>query len=304
MEVELAILNYNGRCHLEHLLPTAIAEASILKHKCRVVVLDNGSSYEELQWIASTFPMVDVISTPGNDYLFSYNWYARETEAEVLVLLNNDLKLCEGFLTPLLAHFALNDVFSVSATSRNWENTTFTFGPIQLKHHHGAWYWQPEFEKQETSATLFTSGGFMAVDRKKFLEIGGFDRFYYPAYCEDLDLCFRAWKKGWSCIFEPTSVVLHRENGSWAQNGNERAKYLQTRAGFMFAWRNLPNACSFTERFSFFLFRLVRALTAGEFWYLRAWVGARKGWRNSARNSRCDQVSHEFIDLLEKKLNK
>ena len=41
--VDLAILNYKGRKHLEHLLPTALAEAERYIGTCRVVVVDNQS---------------------------------------------------------------------------------------------------------------------------------------------------------------------------------------------------------------------------------------------------------------------
>lgn len=298
MKVELAILNYNGRHHLEHLLPTAIQEASTCRSNCCVVVLDNGSSMGELNWISSTFPTVHVVSAPANDYLFSYNWYAQQTEAEILVFLNNDLKLCSGFLAPLLAHFSRTDVFSVSATSRNWEDTFFTFGPIQLKNHHGAWYWQPEFAKQKTSPTLFTSGGFMAVDRKKFLEIGGFDRLYYPAYCEDLDLCFRAWKNRWRCIFEPKSIVLHRENGSWAKNGNDRASYLQTRGGWLFVWKNLPNSSDFWERIAYFMLQLASSLVSRKIWFYMAWLDANRIWLTLPCSSKQERVSLKFLKKL------
>ena len=44
----------------------------------------------------------------------------------------------------------------------------------------------------------------MAVDRNKFVELGGFNRLFAPAYCEDVDLCFRAWRQGWRCIYDPT----------------------------------------------------------------------------------------------------
>ena len=45
--VDLAILNYMGRKHLEHLLPTALAEAERYIGSCRVVVVDNQSGADE-----------------------------------------------------------------------------------------------------------------------------------------------------------------------------------------------------------------------------------------------------------------
>jgi GT2 family glycosyltransferase len=272
--MELVILNFKGRKHLEFSLPSAVREAALAKGKCRVVVLDNGSGEDELKWIKSRFPSVDLVSAPGNDYLFSYNWYARQSSARFLIFLNNDLKLCEGFLAPLISHFTYHDVFSVSATSRDWDDTVFTFGPMQLEHHHGFWYWHPQIESQQLRHTLFTSGGFMAVDRNKFLEIGGFDRVYYPAYGEDLDLCFRAWKKGWRCLFEPRSVVLHRENGSWGNAKNSRSSFLQQRSSWIFSWKNLPRPCSRLEAHAYFFMALGKSIYKGNYVFVAAWVSA------------------------------
>src|SRR5262245_13126546 len=30
-----------------------------------------------------------------------------------------------------------------------------------------------------------------------------FDTFFYPAYCEDVDLSWRMWLAGWKCVHEP-----------------------------------------------------------------------------------------------------
>ena len=240
MQVELVILNYNGRHHLEHLMPTALCETHNYGLSCKVVLLDNRSTMDDLAWVAREFPMVKVWLAPRNDYLFSYIEYAKQSTAEILVLLNNDLKLCENFLPPLLRHFAQSDVFSVGATSLDWEGNEFTCGPSILTYQNGFYDWKYDCSRQELCHTFFTSGGFMAVDRKKFLELGGFDRLYYPAYVEDVDLCFRAWRKGWRCIFEPSSKVLHREGGSWKGVKDSSLDLKLLRNSLLFQWLSLP----------------------------------------------------------------
>jgi N-acetylglucosaminyl-diphospho-decaprenol L-rhamnosyltransferase len=242
MTVELVILNYNGRHHLEHLLPTALREAENYGSDCRVVVLDNLSTQDDLAWIAREFPSVKVWVAPRNEYLFSYNEYAKQSTADILVLLNNDLKLCENFLPPLLRHFAQKDVFSVGATSLDWEGKEFTCGPSDLTYENGFYDWKYDCSRQKLCHTFFTSGGFMAVDRIKFLQLDGFDSLYYPAYVEDVDLCFRAWRNGWRCIFEPASLVLHREGGSWKETKNSNINAKTLRNSLLFQWCNLPTS--------------------------------------------------------------
>src|SRR5437899_5779605 len=59
----LAILNYNGKQHLEHLLPTACAAAKNVRGTCTVVVLDNQSTRDDVAWIEREFPSVHATSS-------------------------------------------------------------------------------------------------------------------------------------------------------------------------------------------------------------------------------------------------
>lgn len=293
-----AILNYNGVAHLEHLLPTVTQPEAGGAQRCPIVVLDNCSTQGDRAWLAEHYPQVEVATPPHNDYLFSYNWLlARRTE-DVVVLLNNDLRLRLGFLPPLLRHFSESDVFAVGATSRNWEDTQFTCGPARLMSHHGVYHWDYERERQERCHTLFASGGFMAVDRLKFLELGGFNRLFWPGYAEDLDLCFRAWRKGWRCVFEPASVVLHRENGTWGKGDDDCVSRLCLRTGLLFQWATLPPAAPWLERSGFICLTAMRRLLDGQSWWLRVWIAAWFEWRKRRRQFVAMKTSSEELAAI------
>jgi GT2 family glycosyltransferase len=236
----LAILNYNGKKHLEHLLPTACAAAKNFSGTCAVVVLDNQSTADDVAWIEREFPSVQTIVAPKNDFLFSYNWLAQMRTEDMLVFLNNDLKVDHDFVAPLVRHFESSDVFSVSARSYDWNGTEVTSGPARLKFENGFYSWEFDTQRQKTCHTLYASGGFMAVDRKKFLELGGFNRLFAPAYCEDVDLGFRAWRRGWRCIYEPASIVWHRSQGSWANHSIVSLDSLQLRSLLLMQWSTFP----------------------------------------------------------------
>jgi GT2 family glycosyltransferase len=236
----LAILNYNGKKHLEHLLPTACAAAEKFPGTCAVVVLDNQSTHGDVAWITREFPSVQTILAPKNEFLFSYNWLAETRSEEILVLLNNDLKVNHDFIAPLVRHFESPDVFSVSARSYDWSGATVTSGPACLTLENGFYSWNFDIQNQKPCYTLFTSGGFMAVDRKKFIELGGFNRLFAPAYCEDLDLCFRAWRHGWRCIYEPDSVVWHRRQATWSDHSNGSLSSLELRSRLLMQWSTFP----------------------------------------------------------------
>ena len=84
----------------------------------------------------------------------------------------------------------------------------------------------------------------MAVNRVKFIKLGGFNTAFYPAYHEDVELCFRAWRRGWRCIYEPRSIVWHRENASWSESPLSRSNRLHIRNALLFQWAFLPKSLS------------------------------------------------------------
>jgi GT2 family glycosyltransferase len=55
----------------------------------------------------------------------------------------------------------------------------------------------------------YGSAACLVMRRETFLDIGGFDPAYYPAYCEDVDLCYRLWERGLRTVYEPRSEVVH-----------------------------------------------------------------------------------------------
>jgi GT2 family glycosyltransferase len=150
------------------------------------------------------------------------------------------LKVDRDFVAPLLRHFESPDVFSVSARSYDWNGAQIISGPARLKFENGFYSWNFDTRCQKTCHTLFTSGGFMAVDRNKFVKLGGFNRLFAPAYCEDVDLCFRAWRHGWRCIYEPGSIVWHRDQGTWSGNSIGKLSSLQLRSLLLMQWSTFP----------------------------------------------------------------
>ena len=82
----------------------------------------------------------------------------------------------------------------------------------------------------------YCSAASLLVDRSLFLQVGGFDARYSPAYYEDVDLCMELRRAGRVVRYEPDAEVLHLEHGSGSRAS---AVHLQTRNRSRFAakWR-------------------------------------------------------------------
>lgn len=95
----------------------------------------------------------------------------------------------------------------------------------------------------EPHPTLFGCGGAMAVRRQDFLTLGGFDELYYPAYWEDVDLCYKAWKRGQKSIYQPLSVMYHVHSASWKSDPVKRSQLsaISFRNCWLLTWRNVTS---------------------------------------------------------------
>jgi GT2 family glycosyltransferase len=280
----LTILNYNGKQHLEYLLPTACAAAHTFSGDCSIVILDNCSTDDDVNWIRHEFPSVETVVAPKNDFLFSYNWFAAKRTEDILVFLNNDLKLDPDFLAPLMRHLQSSDVFSVSARSYDWSGAKVTSGPARLEFKNGFYSWNFDTQHQKTCCTLFTSGGFMAVDRKKFVELGGFNRLFAPAYCEDMDLCFRAWRRGWRCIYEPESIVWHRHQATWSHNSVGSLGSLELRNLLLMQWSTFPMDKGRSARLKSLVKLLLGSMFAGDPVWLKTYPTTLLYWLSIRRH--------------------
>ena len=85
------------------------------------------------------------------------------------------------------------------------------------------------------------AGGTQGVfDKKKFIELGGFDRSFYPAYWEDMDISYKALRKGWKLIIDPKSVAYHEESLTWGKMKKKR-NLSYTKNKFIFFWKNFKD---------------------------------------------------------------
>ena len=98
-------------------------------------------------------------------------------------------------------------------------------------------------KENEPSYAFGASGGHALFDRKKFLQLGGFDEIYSPFYYEDADLSYRAWKRGYRVYYEPNSIVYHEHQATIGKSFSKRyIAFIFNRNRFIFLWKNLTDS--------------------------------------------------------------
>lgn len=213
--VAVLVLNWNGVEHLRELLPSLRAAVAATSIPVSVIVVDNRSTGPDVEFVRREFPEFEVVIADENDFLFSLNPVVARRSEEIVVILNNDMRVEPDFLEPLVAHFEKPDVFAATARVMSWDGTEQTSGRRLIQLRRGWLYKQWDMRAEVAAYTVEAGGGSSAYRRAMFVELGGFDPIYRPGYYEDLDLSYRAWKRGWATVFEPRSVIYHRVNASF-----------------------------------------------------------------------------------------
>ena len=124
------------------------------------------------------------------------------------LLLNTDVKPTANLKQHLLAHFSDKNVFAVGCLEYEKNESGEKSGKNKLWFQKGM-FLHSKASDMKTGETAWVSGGSGVFDTKKWVALNGFDPAFYPAYWEDVDLSFRARKKGWKVLFEEKAVVFH-----------------------------------------------------------------------------------------------
>ena len=240
----IVIPNWNGRDLLEKYLPSVAA--SIAAHPgSEIIVVDNGSADGSVAFIREHFPQVRVVALDRNlGFGGGSNAGFRAARNDIVVLLNSDMRVESDFLAPLLAAFTDPKVFSVACQ-------IFFSDPNKVREETGlteGWWLQGALRVRHRIdpairgpyPCFYGGGGSCAYDRRKFLELGGFDKLLAPFYLEDTDLGYMAWKRGWKVLYQPASVVYHEHRGTIGKRFSDA--YIQSvlkKNYILFTWKNI-----------------------------------------------------------------
>ncbi len=242
--VSVVIPTWNGRDHLARNLPS-VARALAGNPDNEILVMENGSTDGTAEFLAQAFPSVRVVEMGSNlGFARASNYGFTLARHDIVVLLNNDMRVEADFLAPLVDGFRDPRVFSVTAQilfpdpAKPREETGLTMGrwvrgAIHLEH-------VADDQVDELFPTFYAGGGSSAYDRLKILELGGFDEVLVPFYMEDVDLSYMAWKRGWINLYAPASVVHHEHRGTIGKHfTREFIEQVLQKNRLLFVWKNM-----------------------------------------------------------------
>lgn len=275
IEVTLLIVTWNGRHHLERHVASVLEAAQRSRYACEVLVVDNGSTDGTRAWLRERYPEIRLLALECNKgFGGGNNRGAQAACGKWLVFLNNDVRVEPNFLDPLLKHFESPDVFAVGARLEALEGFRCETGLTRGMFRYGLFTMEHNRDTYDIAvSSLYPSGSAMAVDREKFLTLGGFDELFAPFYWEDTDLGYRAWKRGWRVLFEPRSIAYHTHRGTIRNYPTRFINLICERNRWLFTWKDLIDQTLWLKHFVWLPVRLMKALVTGQWGTLVAF-----GW--------------------------
>ena len=250
-ELAVIILNWNGRKLLEQFLP--VASRYSITEDADLIVADNGSTDDSVEWVKAHHPEVKVLSFSENyGFAEGYNKAIAQTQYKYTILLNSDVEVTEDWTRPLLDFMRRNsDVGALQPKIRSWkERTKFEYAgaaggyldKLGYPYCRGRLFDSIEEDHGQYDGKVvdicWASGAALMVRTDIYLKVGGLDARFF-AHMEEIDLCCRIHGAGYRVVTVPDAMVFHVGGASLAQ-GNPKKTYLNFRNNLLLLHKNMP----------------------------------------------------------------
>lgn len=244
--VSAVIPNYNGKSLLQKFLPFVL---KTLTNGDELIIVDDNSTDESVSFLIREYKLKLTKKTvlahkASKEYYpqekdISYKLYSNSvlvgknrvaillvaleknmrfaaaantgvlfSSGECILLLNSDVKPEKNVRTELVQHFTDPLVFGVGCLEYEKDENGEKSGKNKLWFEKGM-FMHSKAEDMFSGESAWVSGGSGMFDTEKWFYLNGFDKSYYPAYWEDVDLSFRAKMQGWKVLFDQNAVVYH-----------------------------------------------------------------------------------------------
>lgn len=237
MKASIIIPNFNTDWLLEKNLPVVLAALENKNNNIiEVILVDDGSEDKSAYVVKKQFPQVKLIRhTKNRGFSASVNTGARAAKGDLLVLLNTDVLPEKNFLEKVVPLFDDPKVFAVSLNEGGYSWATAVFENGYIGH-------TPGTKDNNLHETFWVSGGSGVFRRSIWNKLGGMDeKLLSPFYWEDLDIAYRAHKRGFKLLWSPDGKVEHKHETTMKKLPQNYVQRIRERNHLLFIWKNLTS---------------------------------------------------------------
>ncbi len=240
--VTVIVVNFNGAGVIKSCLDSLLAQTY---RPIEIVVVDNGSQDDSCAQIEEGFgSQVSLIRLHQNrGFAGGTNAALGQARGEFVAFLNNDARAQPDWLAPMVDAMLNSPGVGMCACKILLEG----LGRIDKAGHllyldgqnrgRGTGQLdQGQFDQHEEA--LFPDGCAALYRRQLLRETGGLDEDFF-AYADDADLGLRARWLGWTCLYIPESVAVHRQSSTTDLYAPQKIYWIE-RNRFWLAVKNFP----------------------------------------------------------------
>jgi len=294
LSISVVIPNYNGQELLENNLPSvysALQYSGISDFE--IIIPDDASIDNSVHFIKSNYPEIILVENKTNKgFAGNTNTGIKQAQKDLVLILNSDVKLTDQYFSQLLKYFYTPDTFGVTGRIVGLSSDTIQDGAKYPKYFFSNIAATTNYicKTQSSLYSLFLTGANALIDRKKIIELGGFNELFNPYYGEDLDLGLRAWRLGYKCYYEHSAICRHPNSATIKKEPPEKIKIISSRNKMYLHFIHLD---SFEQIFYLLrlLIKIILKAVLFDLKYLKSfWI-----FLNSIRE--CQSYKKRFYDL-------
>lgn len=231
--ISVVIPNYNGRDLLETNLPSVYAALKFSGiSDFEIIIPDDASTDNSINFIKTNYPEIILVENKINKgFAGNTNTGIKRSRKDLVLILNSDVKLTDDYFSPLLKYFDKPDTFGVTGRIIGLDFDKIQDAAKYPKYSFGSIASTTNYICKTRSSlySFFLTGANALIDRKKLMELGGFNELFNPYYGEDVDLGLRAWRLGYKCFYEHNAICRHPNSATIKKEPPEKVKIISSR---------------------------------------------------------------------------
>jgi GT2 family glycosyltransferase len=225
IEVLIGVVTYNHRRFIPQCLDSLPACSKL--HSVKVVLVDNRSSDGSADLVREKYPWVKLIERKGlHSFSNNNNVAFASSPCKYFLLLNPDTVVDEGALDILVQFMEdnpscglcgpklLNPDGTLQFSCRRFPTFWSTlvrrtpFRALLPRHLRGVKHLMATASHDEAMPVDWMLGACLLIRSEAIEGAEPLDEGF-PLYCEEIDLCLRLKRRGWSVFYVPTARVVH-----------------------------------------------------------------------------------------------
>lgn len=274
----LIVLNYEGEQVIQACVDSLLEAKSA---EDELIVVENGSTDRSIDLLKPYGEAIRLLPLPENTYIFGLNAGLEIARGRYVAFLNNDMTVDPEFVERCVAALegGREDLFAVCPRILERD------GEDQGSRTAGYWsrgliFYRVLAHAEKATDCFFAVGGQSFFRRSHLDEIGSIDPLLWPMYHEDIELSYRAWKRGWRIAYVPDAVAHHI--------GGHASKRVFTRSDlrsfvrqneYLTVWKNVTDRSLLWQHIALIPLRLAAAMIKRDWATLRGFGRAARRLR-------------------------